>query len=79
MSRFAVLRSEDSRLEDLADPSMLADVDESDPRSIARWARKMSKELGEDLGDDFDAMVEQMEAGEMPGDLGDGDGGEAML
>ncbi|MCL5265099.1 MAG: zinc ribbon domain-containing protein [Chloroflexi bacterium] len=70
VSRFAVVRSEESRLESLADPSAFAGVDENDPRSIARWARKMGKELGEDLGDDFDQMVERMEAGEMPEDPG---------
>src|SRR5262245_2940431 len=37
MSRFATLRSEDDRLESLADPGQLGDLDESDPRSVARW------------------------------------------
>lgn len=76
VSRVAVLKSEDSRLEDLADPSSFGDIDENDPRSMARWARKMGRELGEDLGDDFDEMVEQMEAGEMPEGMDDqgGDG-----
>ncbi len=66
VSRFAVLRSEDSRLDDLADPSKFGDLDENDPKSVARWARRMGQELGEDLGDDFDEMCERMEAGEMP-------------
>ena len=39
---------------------------------MARWARKMGQELGEDMGDEFNEMVDQMEAGEMPDD---GDGG----
>jgi hypothetical protein len=37
----------------------------------------MGSELGEDMGDDFKEMVDQMEAGQMPEDLGgesDGDG-----
>ena len=74
VSRVAVLKSEESRLDDLADPSSFGDIDENDPRSMARWARKMGSQLGEDLGDDFDEMVEQMEAGEMPegGDSDDG-------
>ena len=59
MSRFARLRSEDDRLDALADPSSFADLDESDPKSVARWARKMGKELGEDLGEDFDQMMEE--------------------
>src|SRR6266702_202277 len=70
VSRVAVLKSEESRLEDLSDPSSFGDLDENDPKSMARWARKMGQEMGEDLGDDFDEMVEQMEAGEMPDDEG---------
>lgn len=68
VSRVAVLKSEESRLEDLADPSSFGDLDENDPKSMARWARRMSQELGEDMGDEFNEIVEQMEAGEMPDD-----------
>ena len=74
MSRFAMVRSEDSRLDDLADPSSLDGLDENDPKSMARWMRKMGKELGEDAGDDFDQMVDELEAGEGAGEE-DGDGG----
>ena len=68
VSRVAVMKSEESRLEDLADPSALGGVDEDDPRSVARWARKMGEHMGDDVGDDFKEMVDQMEAGEMPDD-----------
>ncbi|MBO9326048.1 MAG: zinc ribbon domain-containing protein [Roseiflexus sp.] len=60
ISRVAVLKSEESRIEALADPSMLAGLDENDPRSIARWAKKLGKELGEEAGDDWDEMVDEM-------------------
>jgi putative FmdB family regulatory protein len=71
MSRFATPRSEDARLEGLADPSSMGDIDESDPKSMARWMRKMGKELGEDVaGDDFDQMVDEMEAGGLDEDGG---------
>jgi putative FmdB family regulatory protein len=76
VSRFAVVRSEESRLDDLADPSSFGDLDENDPRSVARWARKMGDSLGEDLGPEFDEMVDRMESGEMPDDEGGGDGGD---
>ena len=66
ISRVSVLRSEESRLESLADPSSLAGLDESDPRSIARWMRKMSDETGEDMGPEFNEMVGRLEAGEDP-------------
>ena len=74
MSRFALMKSEDARLDDLTDDSSLGGLDESDPKSMARWMRKMGKELGEDSGEDFDEMVEEMEAG--GGEGGDDDGGE---
>jgi len=66
ISRVAVVRSEESRLETLADPSSLAGLDENDPKSVARWMRKMSKEMGEDLGSEFDEVVNRLEAGEDP-------------
>ena len=62
ISRVARVRSEESRLESLADPSKLAGLDENDPAGMARWMKRMGKELGEDLGEDFDALVD--EAGE---------------
>jgi putative FmdB family regulatory protein len=70
MSRFALGRSEESRVDSLADDSSLAGLDEKDPKSMARWMRKMGQELGEDAGEDFDEMVDEMEAG------GDPEGGE---
>ena len=78
VSRVALLKSEESRLDDMADPSVFGDLDENDPRSMARWARKMGDSLGEDMGDDFNEMIDRMEAGEMPDDDGGdfGGGGE---
>ena len=60
VSRFAVMQSEEARLEALADPSSLAGLDENDPASIARWAKKMGKEMGEDMDEDWDQMVDEM-------------------
>ena len=64
VSRFAAPRGEEAQMESLADPARMADVDENDPRSIARWARQMQRSVGEDLGPEFDEMIEQMEAGQ---------------
>lgn len=66
VSKVAVLRSEESRLESLADPSKLAGLDENDPKSMARWMRQMGQEMGEDLGSDFHEVVDRLEAGEDP-------------
>ncbi|ABY33721.1 MAG TPA: zinc ribbon domain-containing protein [Chloroflexus aurantiacus] len=67
ISRFATLKSEEDRLESLADPSTFMGLDESDPRSIARWAKRLGKELGEDAGEDWDEMVDQMLEEELSG------------
>lgn len=64
--RVRLLRSEESRLDDLADPGSLGDLDESDPRSVARWAKRMGREMGDDLGPEFDEAVDAMESGEDP-------------
>jgi len=72
MSRFATVKSEEARLDALADPSSLGDIDENDPKSMARWMRKMGKELGEETaGEDFDQMVDEIEAGGLDDGLGD--------
>jgi hypothetical protein len=70
MSRFATVKSEEARLDALADSSSFGDVDENDPGSVARFMKKMGKEFGDDLGDDFDSAVDEAvaEAGDDPGD-----------
>ncbi len=76
VSRVAVFRSEESRLETMADPSKLGGLDENDPKSVARWMKKMGREMGEDLGSDFDQEVEQAaEEAERAKDGGEGEGG----
>lgn len=57
-SRFAAPKSEEARLESLADPSKWGDVDENDPASMARIMKKMGKEFGDELGEDFEQEVE---------------------
>ena len=78
ISRVAVVRSEESRLGDMASDAGLADLDERDPRSLARWARRMGREMGEELGPEFDEVVEQLEAGEMPDDGDEEEGGDSL-
>ncbi len=66
ISKVAVMRSEESRLEGLADPSSLSGLDENDPKSMARFLKKMGSEMGEDLGDEFKEVVDRLESGEDP-------------
>jgi putative FmdB family regulatory protein len=74
ISRFSTLRSEEELFESLADPSILADVDENDPQSIARWARRMKRSLGDEVGDEIDELIDELESGEWDEEMGGGAG-----
>jgi len=58
-SRFAMGRSDEDRMERLADPSQWGGIDENDPKSVMKWAKRMGKEMGEETGEDFDQMIEE--------------------
>jgi putative FmdB family regulatory protein len=80
IGRIRIARSEDSRLEDMADPAALEGL-EDDPRALGKMMRKMSSEMGEELGPEFNEVIDRLEAGQDPDeiekaipDLG-GDGG----
>jgi putative FmdB family regulatory protein len=73
MSRFAMPRSEESRMESLGDPSRMGDIDEKDPKSVARMMKRMGTEMGDEFsGPEFDEAVEALES---DGDLADDDSG----
>lgn len=86
IDRIRFLRSEDSRLNDLdtmfSDPNALEGL-EDDPQAMGRLMRKMSAEMGEDLGEEFEEVVDRLEKGQSPEeiesalpDLGGGGGDE---
>ena len=66
IGRVRIAKSEDRRLDDMADPSFLGDVDENDPKSLARAMKKMGQEMGEDLPPEFSEITDRLEAGEDP-------------
>ncbi len=59
LSKVRVIRSEESRMESLADPSKWGDLDERDPKSMAKMMKRLGKEFGEELGEDADRMVDE--------------------
>jgi putative FmdB family regulatory protein len=59
LSKFASPKSEEARLDALADPGRLGGLDENDPAAMARFMKTMGKELGEDIGDEVDAAMEE--------------------
>jgi len=69
IGRIRVARSEESRIESLADPSAWGDFDESDPRSMAKMMRKMGNEMGEEMPPEFDEAIDRLESGESPDEI----------
>ena len=51
-------------METLADPTRYGDLDENDPKSMARMMKRMGEEMGEDFGDELDAAMEEGEQAE---------------
>lgn len=70
IGRVRVARSEESRLENLADPSNLEGLEE-DPRALGRMMRQMSGEMGEEMGPEFDEVIDRLEAGQSPEEIED--------
>jgi putative FmdB family regulatory protein len=69
INRVRVLRSEESRLDALADPTAWDGFDEEDPKSMARMMKKMGSELGEEMPAEFDEVVDRLESGESPEEI----------
>lgn len=63
-----VARSEGDRLESLTDPEQLAGLDDN-PQTLGKMMRRMSQELGEDMGSEFDEVVDRLEKGQSPEDI----------
>lgn len=72
LSRVRIARSEESRLEsmadDLTDPEALEGLEE-DPRAMGRLMRKMSQEMGEEIPPEFDEVVDRLEKGQSPEEI----------
>jgi putative FmdB family regulatory protein len=69
ISKVRVAKSEETRLDSLADPSAWSGMDENDPKSMARVMRRMSGEMGEEMGPEFNEAVDRLEAGENPEEI----------
>lgn len=72
LTRVRIARSEESRLEalaeDFSDPAALERL-EDDPQTLGRLMRKMGAELGEELPPEFDEVVERLEKGQSPEEI----------
>lgn len=66
LSRVSVLKSEESRMENLADSSLMSGLESEDPRALASLMRKMSNEMGEPLDAEMNEVIGRLESGENP-------------
>ena len=71
ISRVAILKSDESRLEELSDPSSWGGSDDKDPKVMADMMRQMEDSMGEEMGPEFGEIVDRMESGDLPEEPGD--------
>jgi hypothetical protein len=55
-------------MDDLTDTTNLEGL-ENDPRALGRMMRKMSNEMGEEVGPEFNEVVDRLESGQSPEDI----------
>ena len=68
IGRIRVLRSDESRAGQLADYDKLDGLDD-DPQALGKMMRQMKGEIGEEMGPEFDEVVERLEKGQSPEDI----------
>jgi putative FmdB family regulatory protein len=72
ITRIRIAKSEESRLDDIADPDSLEGL-EDDPRALGRMMRKMSTEMGgemgEEMGPEFEEVIDRLEKGQSPEEI----------
>ena len=83
MTKVRIAKSEESRMDSMADDFSGFEGLEDDPKAMGRMMRKMGKEMGEELPAEFDEVVDRLESGQSPEeiekavpDLGSADSGD---
>ncbi len=70
ITRVAIAKSEERRFGGSEpDNDALDDLANADPSTIGRYMRRMSDDTGEDLGQEFNEVVERLEHGEAPEEI----------
>lgn len=68
ITRVRVARSEDNRLDEFSGLENMEGL-ENDPSALGQVMRKMSREMGEDMGPEFNEVVSRLESGQSPEDI----------
>ncbi len=69
MTRVRIAKSDDSRMESMANDFPGFDGIEDDPKALGQMMRKMGAETGEHLPAEFDEVVDRLEAGQSPEEI----------
>ena len=65
-SKFSVRKPEEAVYEDiLSDSQLVKGLEQSDPRALALWNKRMSQGTDEEIAPEYNEMLERMESGEM--------------
>ncbi|NWG33835.1 MAG: zinc ribbon domain-containing protein [Chloroflexi bacterium] len=69
MTKVRIAKSEESRMEAMADDFSGFDGLEDDPRAMGKMMRKLGREMGEELPPEFDEVVDRLEKGQSPEEI----------
>jgi putative FmdB family regulatory protein len=69
MTKVRIAKSDDSRMESMANDFPSLDGIEDDPKALGSMMRKIGGEMGEDLPAEFDEVVDRLEAGQSPEEI----------
>jgi putative FmdB family regulatory protein len=69
MTKVRIAKSEESRMEAMADDFSGFEGLEEDPRAMGKMMRKLGKEMGEELPPEFDEVVDRLEKGQSPEEI----------
>ena len=69
MTKVRIAKSEESRMDSVADDFSGFEGMEDDPKAMGRMMRKMGREMGEDLPPEFDEVVDRLESGQSPEEI----------
>jgi len=69
MTKVRIAKSEDSRMESMADDFSGMEGIEDDPKAMGQMMRKMGKQMGEELPSEFGEVVDRLESGQSPEEI----------
>jgi putative FmdB family regulatory protein len=69
MTKVRIAKSEESRMDAMADDFSGFEGLEDDPKAMGRMMRKMGREMGEELPPEFDEVVDRLEKGQSPEEI----------